>query len=421
MSTEPTISRRHALAAAASMAALAAAPALSAAARPVRRTLRIAETAGLRRFGYPVHLIIPGADPTSKFRLERDGKPIPAQITSSNAGEDSEITVTWIDFNVSHAPGETIDYTLVQGSEIETLPIAEPGMTLERNLGHFRISNGPHLSYEVPDNLLGLLTGVSNAGSAFVKPRSAGLWIRYRDDIHFRAGGFGPGGVPTRPTIVRQGPLAVGLRFDSTEALRGERKVESRVEMTFPASKSWIDLTWQVDDPQGLVAGLGIELELLLEGPRVLVDFGAPSTVYGTLGPLERMTLEAGLAPGLGHGEPGWRVSHGKLGTKIPYAQSPAGTRGLAGKAEGWAHIMDESRCTAAAIADFGLVARDRIEVDASGRLSLWRDFAGNGENPAPGPKTMHAYYHFVPMPVQVGAATSPQAMLAPLKATWVD
>ncbi|WZO99506.1 hypothetical protein EP7_001113 [Isosphaeraceae bacterium EP7] len=415
------ISRRHALAAAASMAALAASTARSAPPRPARRTLRIAETAGLRRFGYPVHLIVPDADPSFKFRLELDGKPVPAQFTTSKDAEGSAPPIVRLDFNVSHAPGETVDYLLVQGPDIEPGPVPSSGIGLEQSPGLFRVTNGRTLAYEIPENLLGLLTGVSNSGLAFLKPRSAGLWIRYRDDILYRVGGFGPGGIPTRATVLRKGPLAVGLRFDSTEALRGERRVESRVEMTCPASKSWIDMTWQVDDPQGLVAGLGIELDLLLEGKRALVDFGGPSTIYGTLGPSERMTLESGQAPGLGHGEPVWRVTHGKLGSKTPFAQSPAGTAGLAGKAEGWAHVMDDARCTAAALADFGLTARDRIEVDASGRLSLWRDFAGNGENPPPGPKALHAYYHFVPMPVQIGAATSPQAMLAPLKATWID
>jgi hypothetical protein len=80
---------------------------------------------------------------------------------------------------------------------------------------------------------------------------------------------------------------------------------------------------------------------------------------------------------------------------------------------------MDRTRCTALAVADFGTITRDRIEVDATGRLKIWREFATGGEVPSREPKSLKFWFHFVSMPVQVGAATSPQAMLAPLRAAW--
>ena len=67
----------------------------------------------------------------------------------------------------------------------------------------------------------------------------------------------------------------------------------------------------------------------------------------------------------------------------------------------------------------FGRATRDRIIVDADGRTQLWRDFAGDGGSPPKGPKSLTFWLHFVTMPVQVGAVTSPQAMLAPLKVEW--
>jgi hypothetical protein len=77
---------------------------------------------------------------------------------------------------------------------------------------------------------------------------------------------------------------------------------------------------------------------------------------------------------------------------------------------------MDESRCTAVAVARFGRESRDRIEVEADGRVRICREFAGTVAAPAAGPKALTCWFHFVPMPVQVGAATSPQATLAPLE-----
>ena len=47
------------------------------------------------------------------------------------------------------------------------------------------------------------------------------------------------------------------------------------------------------------------------------------------------------------------------------------------------------------------------------GRLVIRRDFLRGGE------RSLHFWLHFVTMPVQVGAATSPQAMQNPLRVEW--
>ena len=121
------------------------------------------------------------------------------------------------------------------------------------------------------------------------------------------------------------------------------------------------------------------------------------------------MILEAGDAPSLaGLGRP-WVVRKGPDGNLAPFALAP---RPDAAAAEGWAHVMDESRCTALAVARFGRESRDRIEIEADGRVRICREFAGAVAAPAAGPKALTC---FVQMPVQVGAATSPQATLAPL------
>jgi hypothetical protein len=80
---------------------------------------------------------------------------------------------------------------------------------------------------------------------------------------------------------------------------------------------------------------------------------------------------------------------------------------------------MDATRCSAVAIDGFGRASHDRILIDAEGRVQFWRDFAARGATPPKGPKTLTFWFHFVPMPVHVGAATSPQSMLAPLKVEW--
>ncbi len=153
--------------------------------------------------------------------------------------------------------------------------------------------------------------------------------------------------------------------------------------------------TWTVEDPEALITGLGADLNLNITGEPALVDFGGASMVYAALRKGQRATLI---------GEPqSWRVLVGG----DPYVT------GKSGRAEGWAHVMDRERCTAVAVEDFGR-RQDRIEAGADGRLQIWRETAGAG------PKTLVFWLHFVSIPVQVGAATSPQAMLAPLKVEWV-
>jgi hypothetical protein len=409
------ISRRQLLRAGA--AAAVCAPAIQALEmKPAGTELhfRLVETAGLRRFGYPVHTTLPGVREGANFRLSRGKDAVPAQFRPITLNDGQPAIA--LDFNASPGPLATEDYIVSFGDGVDPGPEPKGGMRVESLEGIFRVSNGSILQFEVPGSLLGFLKSVTNSRQQFLRDQSEGLWIRYKDDIHYRVGGKGPNGMPTRGTVSREGPIAVSLRFEGTEALRGERSVKSVVTLTFPNSKSWVETTWTVDDPQGWVGGLGVDLSLAIEGEPTIVDLGASNTVYGYIKGKERMELSAGHAPGL-EGESGlWLIRKGAFDRLEPFAVSP---RDGSARAEGWAHVMDRSRCTALAMAGFGRSSRDRIVVDAAGRVRLWRDFAGNGAAPAAGPKSLTCWFHFVGNPVQVGAVTSPQAMLAPLDVVW--
>ncbi len=398
-----------------SLAFCAALPSAARAEEPApgqRLTVTVAETAGIRRFGYPVSTVLelPNAvKDAGRFRLLEDGKPVAAQFRPHGDTRDG-IRAVRLDFTVNHAPDEGRTYVVEYGPGVE--PGAEPkgGMTVETAGDEFRVNHSAGLQFVVPRDLLGLLRQVKAGKTEYLRPGSAGLWLRYKDDIHFRAGGFGPDGVPTVGRVVTSGPVATVLRFEGTEALRGNRSVASAVELEFPRSKSWVQVTWVVDDPNGFIAGLGADVNLNVEGEPTLVDFGAGSLVYAALRKDQTARLRAGPAAA------SWETFVGPVQDLKPYVVAP---RAGAGKAEGWAHVMDRQRCTAAAVADFAEEGREaEITVDASGRLRLWKQFAPQGSAPPPGPKKFTFWLHFVGMPVHVGAATSPQAMLAPMKVT---
>ena len=402
-------SRRQALRLGA--AALAAWPTW-AAARSDRGALRfrLTETAGLRRFGYPVHAILPEPRVGVHFRLERDGKAVPAQFRAVD-GPDGGTAIA-LDFVASPGPLETAVYQVVHGDDLEPGPEPKQRLRVEPIAGAFRITNGPAQRYDVPTDLLGFLAGVGGQ-LEYLKRGSEGLTIRDRD-----GGAHRLGGASARASVARQGPLAVMLRFDSTAGPAGGPPVAWSVTMTIPSSKSWVETTWTIDDPEGLIAGMGFGLGLSVgEGPT-LVDLGAGPGVYARLKAGERIVLEAGEAAGFPPIRGGWEVRQGPGEALEPIALPPY--RGAV-PAEGWAHVMDRSRCTAAALADFGASSRDRIEVDADGHVRIDRAFAAPGAAPRSGTKSWTSWHHFVPTPVQVGAATSPRAMLNPLRLDWSD
>src|SRR5438105_590421 len=86
-----------------------AAPTLSPAStdRDRRIGFRLKETAGLRRFGYPVQVILPGEAtpgdlPEAGFRLVRGGREMTAQFRRVKRADGG--TSVWLDFNASPGP-----------------------------------------------------------------------------------------------------------------------------------------------------------------------------------------------------------------------------------------------------------------------------------------------------------------------------
>jgi hypothetical protein len=375
-------------------------------ARPSRRSLRVSETAGLRRYGYPVHVALPPDE--GPYRLIRDGRPVPAQFRCVEAGPDGGPGLS-LDFIASPGPFESQDYTVESGTAVEPGPEPTRGLSVDRVDGVFRIDNGSVLRVEIADDLRGFLRSFGNAGLQFLDDRPGGLLVKARGGQVLRLGGPDGSGAMAKAVIERQGPLAVALAFDVPLEIDG-KSVPSRIRMTVPSSKSWVETAWTFDDPDGLVVGAALELGLAIEGSPTLVDFGARSTVYGTLDCDATMSLEA--APDA-EGRHSWSVVRGASGRGEPVALSG---RGVDEPAEGWAHVMDHGRCTAAAVDGFGRHDEDRIEIHADGRLILARTFAVREGQPEARPKTWRTWLHFVTMPVQVGAATSPQAMQAPLE-----
>lgn len=351
------------------LAALLLVPMLAAA--QVAR-IDVAETSGLRRFGYPVRARIKTSLPLEKLRLTADATPVVAQFTRIENG------AVEIDFTVDLGPWEK--RRLLVGEGVPP-PVSAP-MSLEQTTTSYIVRHSGGLAFQVPKSLLGLLHSVQTPDTEYLMPGSLGLILNTQDNGEHRA-------AATTSRIVKSGPLACALRFDSTEQLRGNRTVKSAVELEFPRSKSWAEVRWTVDDPDALVSGLTAEVNLRTDGQPLIVDFGAGTMIYATVrgGQSARMRANASA----------WSIE----------VNGESYAAGREQRAEGWAHVMDRHRAVAVAIADF-TDPEASIEAWADGRLRIRRDRLTGIR------KSLTFWLHFVETPVQIGAATSPQSMMRP-------
>jgi hypothetical protein len=187
-----------------------------------------------------------------------------------------------------------------------------------------------------------------------------------------------------------------------------------RTTMEFPNTKSWIRLAHEIEDPRGELSEIVLRMPFALATEPRLFDFGVGSWLYGALKPGQAaiLTQRVAAAP---DGATDWNVTLGSGTTAPPYAAgSPADAMT---RAEGWAHLMDAQKVIALGVADFLTPGVNSIRLDHDGDCEIrWRPEAGG----APGSGRRHrveAYFHFIPFPPQLTAATSPPAMLAPLAA----
>lgn len=381
--------------------------------------IRVTETAGIRRFGYPVNVVIPLAEPvndTEHFRLLDADKPVSAQFRP-HGDTSNGIRAVSLDFNASPGPLEKHNYVVEYGPAVIR---SEPksGLRVETTEKEFRIVHPGGLQFVVPRDLAGLLDQVETKKLKFLNPGSTGL-ILLKKNLQPNLTGERAGldekipsaRLKTVGKVVKEGPLAIGLRFENAQA--GDLRFS--VEIEFPISKSWVHVSWTVEDAPGDVVSLGADLNLHVEGEPTLLDFGAGTSVYAQLkhGESARLRQTGKERPA---NTPPWTTFLGTEKDFRPYVVAP-GSSGPTSNAEGWAHVMDRQRCTAIAIADFAKSPEGAdIIVGAEGRLRLRRHFGQPGADSTPGRKQLNFWLHFVDMPVHVGAATSPQAMLAPLK-----
>jgi len=365
-----------------------------------RFPFEVSETVGIRRRSDVISTRLLFERPlpsTTGFRLEDESESIPCQLRP--AGETTDgISALDIDFVGHFQPFETRRYQIVAGVGLEGSEEPQNGLRIEESSNEFRIKNRDYLVWTIRKDLKGLFRFLRLPNVEYVVEDSGGLGFRKGDGaIHLLSNSK-----PTRARILREGALACALEFDY-ENWPGDGS--SRVVLEFPRTKSWVHVTWTIRG-MSRISELVAELQLSLKGEEKLVDFGSGDFVYNTVRTDQVAVMEA--RP---EGSPRWSVLHGLRGDLKPLVVAPENVL-LAGLG-GWVHLMDETRCTALAVAQFGLAGEDRIEVDGTGLLRITR-------RPKADQIALEFWVHFVSMPVHIGARTSPQSMQSPLSVRWL-
>ena len=388
--------------------------------------IEVREPAGIRRFGYPVAVVlpIPPTAPEATACALRDGeRVVPAQLrretTDDGAGR------WWLDFNLSLMPHETRALKLEYGTGLATTSEPRAGLTVSEADDEFEIKNGDHIAWTVGRQQGALVKQVRVPSYEHLGSDGVTLALRGQDGARHDLGGHGK----ARSRLIRSGPLAVAVR-DEVAVTGLPARARAVVDLTFPSSKSWLEIDLRIDDAGNTPFSASAEIDLNLDRPSAdkptLVDFGASSLVYMALEPGQAGLLRsvAGKPVGGVRAERslGWEVLRGPNERLEPFVSSalPIPAAGSAQVTErpapeGWAHVMDRSRCLAVALDEFGKEGDDSIQVTAEGKVVLTRRFSAGAAARPEANRRLRFWLHFVGFPPHQTAATSPQSMLAPL------
>ncbi|MBI5395419.1 MAG: hypothetical protein HZA91_09015 [Verrucomicrobia bacterium] len=318
----------------------------------------VTETAGLRRFGYPVTASLEApqavlADATSARLLDAKGKEVAAQFTAMSKWPDGSVHRLDVDFTSSIGPMEKEAYRV------------------EWSGGLARAGKGGLGITETADEITAASAAIAHKIRRDGKPLLAS--IAHGKTEFLAAGGITTTLAPGKAEVLKRGPFNVTLRLGP-------------VTLEYVNSKSWVKIVQRAETP----AELAVDAHFALPEPPVLWDFGVESWLYGYFRkPTEDAVLRQDAS--------GWRVLTGAGERSSVYASGK--------RCEGWGHIADKQRVIAFGMADFNAGGEPAFRLGADGR------FRASAKR-----KELTVYFHGVGQPVQVTAVTSPPSMLAPLR-----
>jgi hypothetical protein len=364
--------------------------------------LTITETAGLRRFGYPVGAEVPlprgEVMDTRHVVLEAAGQPVRSvQYDVLARWPDGSIQWLLVSFNLSPAPQEAQRFFLRYGPLI-THP--DPGKPVVAETEQaFTLRD----VYRIPRH------GDTFLDSVHYRPREF-----LRAPAFFELRGAGRNGSArvaelkvTAGQVIAAGPInaVVQLRGECNSGHAGSGGATPfTLTVASPNSKSWFDATLDVQNPLNQEVEVRLVVPYVVEKAPVRFDFGAGSWVYGTLRSGHQAVFKAARG-----GK--WSLWTGAAGEETEFASATQHQP----RAEGWAHLVDGALAgRAVGFGSTNFAAGERRQgvlwVSANGETGIsWR--LGKRER-----ARLRGLFHHVFDPIHVSAVTSPPAMIFPLR-----
>jgi len=320
-------------------------------------TFTVSETAGLRRFGYPVTASLESAagliaDAGKVRLLDANGKEVSAQFTAMSKWPDGSVRGLDVDFSPSPGPLETLTFRVEIGQN-PSQPL-RPGLSVT----------------ETDDEIIVASAAIRHRIRRDGKPLIASIAFGENEFI-------GPDGIrttlePGPAEVVKRGPFNVTLKLGP-------------VRLEYVNTKSWVKITQRAESERELAVDAQFNLTKL----PLLWDFGAGSWLYGNLSkPGQIVTMQQRNAA--------WDVI---TGPDTVFATSKI--------FDGCGHLTDSERVAAFGIPD--AASDNQIKLTADGRVQI-----------AAARRELAVYFHVVGQPIPVTAVTSPQAMIAPLRVSQI-
>jgi hypothetical protein len=331
---------------------------------------------------------------TARLKVTED---VVAQFTAETTWDDGSVRALSVDFNVSLGPAERRRYVLEFGADVKAAAPAGRGLSVTEDADAIQVGNiqfgrtGSPLvlaANYVKMNFIGTGRNGISVTDATGTPHD----LSSAQDLKL--------------DVVKRGPLRVVLRYAGRLPLDQADAAPFVITMEMPNSKSWLKMSAVVQDPSRRIRALAFDSPLAFGALPWTWDLG---TENGTYGAFRNATDTAVLLQTVNRkGPAGWMVRTGSEGATLgDYESSPTGRA-----ASGWGHLLDARGAVAFGFADFaheqGVY---RIALSGSGQTSFSFEPSRQATE-----HRVTVYQHFVSTPVPIGAATSPTAMLSPLK-----
>lgn len=319
----------------------------------------VTETAGLRRFGYPVTASLEApvgtvADLGMVRLVDASGKEVPAQFTKMSQWPDGSVRGLDVDFVSGLGPLESQSFQVIPGTPpARALP---RGLTVMESETEIAVASTA-ISHRIRRDGKPLLSSIAFGKLEFLAKEGVTTTVA-------------PGPVE----VLKRGPFNVTLKLGD-------------LQLEYVSSKSWVKISQRASSS----GDLSVNAQFALSELPITWDFGVGSWLYGTLNKPDQ-------AAWLRQGPAGWKVFLGNV-------EQPSSLFATGRISEGWGHIADKERVVA-----FGMEGGD-----AAGERSFQLGANGHVRTVVRGTE-LTVYFHVVGQPVQVTAVTSPVSMLSPLR-----